>query len=151
MRVVRVSVVYLTRLRLRSRWMIPRFLFANIPILIQLRTAQGFQGGASIMEARGVFWTMSLWTDAEAMRAFKIGGAHGAVMPKNLDWSIESAGAGWDRDTLPNWAEAHAHLTAHGRATRVRKPTAEHHSLRDPPPKPLLRFRFPSVASVTAQ
>lgn len=135
-----MAVVYLTRLRLRSRWLIPRFLFANLPILAQLRTAAGYLGGDSILEQHAVFWTMSLWTDDTAMRAFKASGAHGAVMPKNIDWSIESSGAGWARDTLPSWAEAHAHLIAHGRATRVRHPTSEHASLRFAPPKPLLRF-----------
>ena len=146
-----MSVVYLTRLRLRSRWMIPRFFIANIPILLQLRKAEGFQGGGSIMEAHGVFWTMSLWTNTETMRAFKTCGAHGAVMPKNVDWSIESAGAGWDRDTLPTWAEAHTHLVAHGHATRVRNPTPAHRTLHYAPPKPLFRFHFPSVSRVTAQ
>ncbi|GAM97730.1 hypothetical protein U91I_01358 [alpha proteobacterium U9-1i] len=45
-----MKVVYTTRLRLRSRLMIPRFFFANIPITLQLIRAPGFLGGASIME-----------------------------------------------------------------------------------------------------
>ena len=137
-------VLYITRLRLRSRWLLPRFFFANIPITTQLMRAPGFLGGASIMEAHAVFWTMSLWESEAAMRAFKIGGAHGAIMPKNVDWSIESAGAGWSRDTLPSWEDAHAHLVANGRATPVRKPTPDHATRQYAPPRAVLRFRFPS-------
>lgn len=136
-------VVYLTRLRLRSRWLIPRFFFANIPITLQLMRAPGFLGGASIMESHAVFWTMSLWESEAAMRAFKTSGAHGRVMPKNVDWSIESAGAGWSRDTLPSWEEAHAHLVAHGHATPVRKPTADHATRNYAPPRAVVRFTFP--------
>lgn len=139
------SVLYLTRLRLRSRLMIPRFFFANIPITAQLMRAPGFLGGGSIMEQPAVFWTMSLWESEAAMRAFKTGGAHGRVMPKNVEWSIESAVAGWSRDTLPSWEEAHAHLVAHGRATPVRQPTPDHASLNYAPPRAVLRFTFPTA------
>ncbi|MGE0829587.1 MAG: hypothetical protein AB7O04_09570, partial [Hyphomonadaceae bacterium] len=82
----------------------------------------------------------------EAMRAFKIGGAHGAIMPKNLDWSVESAGAAWpdypQGARLPDWRTAHAHLLAHGYPTRVRNPSPNHASLNHSAPRPLLRFQF---------
>jgi hypothetical protein len=140
------TIVYTTRLRLRSRWLIPRFLWANIPIFAQLKRAVGYRGGRSILEAGAVFWTMSLWTDEAAMRAFKASGAHGAVMPKNIDWSIESSGAGWARDTLPTWEEAHAHMIAHGHVTRVRNPSPDHAAMNYAPPRPLLRFVLPAAS-----
>lgn len=133
-------VVYLTRLRLRSRWLIPRFLLANIPIMKQLARTPGFIDGRSILEFRAAFWTMSLWESADAMKAFRNAGAHGAVMPKNIDWSIESSGASWERDSLATWPEAHAHMTAHGYATRVRHPSPDHAGLTFPAPRPLLHF-----------
>jgi len=78
-------VVCLTRLR--SRWMIPRFLPASIPVMLQLprRLPDDEPPGAR----------------AEAMKAFHNAGAHGVAMASSIDGSIGLSGAAW----------AHARLT----------------------------------------
>ena len=72
---------------------------------------------------------MTLWSDVEAMRAYRRTGAHLAAMPKLLLWCDEAAVATLtDAEALPGPEEAARRLRAEGRVSKVRHPTEAHRS-----------------------
>jgi hypothetical protein len=79
------------------------------------------------MAPRRAFWTVTLWRDAEAMRAYRRAGTHLAAMPKLLDWCDEAAVATLaDVEALPEPEEAARRLAAEGRVSKVRHPSPAH-------------------------
>ncbi|MEA3040111.1 MAG: hypothetical protein QOE79_2624 [Sphingomonadales bacterium] len=79
------------------------------------------------MAPRRAFWTVTLWRDVEAMRAYRRSGAHLAAMPKLLGWCDEAAVATLsDVEALPEPEEAARRLAAEGRLSKVRYPSPAH-------------------------
>jgi heme-degrading monooxygenase HmoA len=129
-------MVSLTRLRLRSWWYLPQFLWMNERSVNQLRRAPGFLGARLLLDRGRVFWTMSLWQDEASMRAFRDTGPHRPAMAKLKDWCDQASVARLDgRTELPGWQEAHALMLAYGRPSRVRHPAPEHDTLTFPMPR----------------
>jgi Domain of unknown function (DUF3291) len=79
-----------------------------------------------LSDANFVFWTRTLWTDEQSMRAFMFAPAHRRVMPKLLQWCDEAAVAHWLQDSLepPSWQEVHRRLQQEGRTSKVDHPSA---------------------------
>ena len=74
-------VVTITRLPLRSHRRIPRITRATVGIVRQLSRSEGLVGYAlNAKLIRKTFWTMSAWTDPEALRAFARSEAHVRAM-----------------------------------------------------------------------
>ncbi|MSO73446.1 MAG: DUF3291 domain-containing protein [Rhodospirillaceae bacterium] len=90
--------VTITRIRLRRwRYEIPfnfRALFASL----QAKRADGCLA-STLRRHRGAYWTMTLWRDAAAARAFMLSGAHRAAMPKLRRWCDEAALGSWQQDS----------------------------------------------------
>jgi hypothetical protein len=81
------------------------------------------------MAPRRAFWTVTLWRDVEAMRAYRRAGAHLAAMPKLLGWCDEAAVATLENvDALPEPEEAARRLASEGRLSTVRHPSPAHAS-----------------------
>ena len=113
----------LTRLRLRSIFTLFAFAKAARESSSQMSAAPGFIDGAILAEGRLVFWTRSSWESEEAMKAFRTAGAHGAVMPKLLDWCDEACVAHWQGDVEKDWDALYARMAQTKRMSKVRKPT----------------------------
>jgi len=91
--------------------------------------SDGFLGGYVAMAPRRTFWTVTLWRDVEAMRAYRRAGPHLAAMPKLLGWCDEAAVATLaDVEALPEPEEAARRLVAEGRLSKVRHPSPAHAS-----------------------
>lgn len=94
------------------------------------RQAKGADGcfGVNLRRSGGAFWTVTLWRDAAAMRAFMLSGAHAKAMPKLARWCDEASVTHWEQDGRipPTWAEAEGHLAAAGRTSRVDFPSPAH-------------------------
>lgn len=80
------------------------------------------------MDTRWTFWTLTLWQDERAMKAFRGSHAHAKAMPRLAGWCDEAAYAHWvqDGDSVPSWLEAHEHLIREGRLSRVTHPSSDH-------------------------
>lgn len=130
-------VVSLTRLRLRSARFLAPFALATWRSSRQARRAPGFLGGAVLADRRLTFWTATMWTGEEPMRAFVRGGPHGGAMPRLLDWCDEASVARWRAGGagLPAWAEAARRMRSVGRPSRVRHPSPGHATLTFPDPR----------------
>lgn len=118
--------ISITRLRLRSIFTLAAFARETGAITDQLRAAPGFIDGAVLAEGRLVFWTRSVWENAEAMKAFRDSGAHRVSMPKLMTWCDEAAVVQWQGEPPRDWDEIYARLAADGRLSRVKHPTKAH-------------------------
>ncbi|MBP8274608.1 MAG: DUF3291 domain-containing protein [Acidobacteria bacterium] len=132
-----MSFISLTRLRIRSWRFLPMFFYYAVRTLSQAKKAPGNVSAIVLNDANRVFWTMSVWTDEQAMRAYMISGAHGKVMPKLMEWCDEAATAHWTQEsaTAPSWLEAHQKLITLGRRSKVRHPSAAQEAFAIPTPR----------------
>jgi hypothetical protein len=122
-----MAQVSITRLRLRSSWIVPLFVWHSLRSLKQARASDGCMD-ARINNFGGAFWTLTLWRDRAALRAFMFAGTHRKVMPKLASWCDEASLAHWDQEAemLPLWPEAAWRLGAEGRTSAVDHPSAAH-------------------------
>lgn len=86
-----MTFISVTRLRVRSLFYVPQFVWRTLQSLRQTERAPGFMGGKVLREARNTFWTITAWEDAAAMNAFRTSGAHRTAMPKLLNWCDEAS------------------------------------------------------------
>jgi len=124
-----------TRLRLRALRFLPAFAWHTRRTLAQVQAAPGFLGGALLPDRRWTFWTMTVWTRREDMRAYVASGAHRAAMTHLPVWCDEASVVHWDLETpvMPGWAEAEQRMRRDGRPSRVRHPSETHLSLQFAP------------------
>ncbi|HTR48329.1 MAG TPA: DUF3291 domain-containing protein [Verrucomicrobiae bacterium] len=130
--------VSVTRLRIRSIFFMPQFIWHAMRSQRQARRSAGFVAGRVMREANNAFWTLTAWEADAAMNAYRTQGAHRDAMPKLLDWCDEAALAHWTQESreLPSWQEAHERLVREGRPSKVRHPSPAHAAYQIPPPRP---------------
>jgi hypothetical protein len=123
-----VTLVSVTRFRLRSIRFAPFFLIHANRTMAQIRQADGFLAGAVQRDADLAFWTMTVWRDELAMRAFGASGAHRKAMPHLADWADEASVVHWIQPggDLPGWPEAVRRLREEGRSSPLRHPAPTH-------------------------
>ena len=124
-----MALIAVTRLRLRGvRYFFP-FLWHTTRSYFQCRAAEG-NVAAITRRHDDAYWTLTVWRDKAAMRAFMTGGAHREAMPKLQHWCDEAAVAQWDQDSavLPEWSEAEKRLRTEGRLSAVKHPSPAHAS-----------------------
>ncbi|HEY0324130.1 MAG TPA: antibiotic biosynthesis monooxygenase [Pyrinomonadaceae bacterium] len=121
-----MAFISATRLRVRSYFYLPQFIWYTFKSERQVKRAAGFLGGRLTRDKGNVFWTLTAWKDDAAMRAFRGSGAHMKAMPKLLDWCDEASIAHWEQPDaeLPGWTETHRRMVAEGRLSRVKHPSA---------------------------
>ena len=126
-----MAFVSVTRLRLRSLRFLPGFAVHAIASLRQCRRADGFIAGSLLPDRRSTFWTMTVWHDQAAMRAYMTDGSHRAAMPRLMRWCDEASIVHWTCDDAvpPDWVEADRRMRAEGRPSKVRRPSVAHESL----------------------
>ena len=120
--------VSITRLRLRSIRFLPAFALHTRRTISQVERAEGFFGGGLKPDRRWTFWTMTVWRDQAAMRAYIASGDHLRVMPKLMTWCDEASVVHWDQpgDTLPDWIEAVRRMRSEGRPSKLHHPSPRH-------------------------
>jgi heme-degrading monooxygenase HmoA len=130
-------LVSVTRLRVRLLRDLPAFLWQTFLAQRQLLRAPGFSGGKLLIDRRRTFWTLTVWQDERAMKAFRGSAAHAKVMPRLAEWCDEAAYAHWTSDgaSVSDWQEAYEHLVAEGRLSRVEHPSREHSARQFPAPR----------------
>ena len=131
-----MSLISVTRLRVRAWRFMPGFFIQALRSARQARRARGNRGTSLLAEAHRTFWTLTAWSDEASMREFMLDGVHGSGMRKLMTWCDEAAVAHWEQDgpELPSWTEAHRRLQAEGRRSKVSHPSAAHEAHRIPLP-----------------
>ena len=123
-----MTLLSITRLRIRRKRFLIGFLFHTFRSQRQLRRSNGFVAGYTATGPKFTFWTVTLWRDREGMAAFRRSGAHLKAMPKLLEWCDEAAVATLSRttDAPPEPSEAAQQLSQDGRISKVRNPSPAH-------------------------
>jgi hypothetical protein len=123
-----MQLVSVTRLRIRSPWFLPAFFFYTLRATRQARAAAGKQAVRLLPDAHLTFWTCTLWTDLDAMRAYVSSGAHRKAMKRLAHWCDEASVVHWEQDALefPGWDVAHRRMQQEGRPSRLDHPSAAH-------------------------
>jgi heme-degrading monooxygenase HmoA len=129
--------VSVTRLRVRRFIYLPQFLWRTQFAKGQATKAPGFLGGRLLVDSHRAYWTLTVWENEAAMKAYRGSGAHGKVMRKLVEWCDEAAYAHWESAdaTVPAWPEAYEHLVNSGKLSRVSHPSAAHEARQFPQPR----------------
>ena len=116
------SLVSVTRFRLRSVRFMPLFMVHANRTIAQIRKSDGFLAGAVQRDADQAFWTLTVWRDEQAMRAFGASGAHRKAMPHLAEWADEASVVHWTQSgaDLPDWPQAARRLLEDGRTSPLR-------------------------------
>jgi hypothetical protein len=133
-------VVSVTRLHVRRWWFLPRFLIHVRRSRRQAQGSTGFVDGALALEPPLGFWTFTVWTSEEAMRAFRNAAAHMRAMPRLLEWCDEASYVHWQQDdaSVPTPVAAFERLRDGGKLSKVNHASAAHaggKTTADTPPK----------------
>jgi quinol monooxygenase YgiN len=120
-----MPVASITRLRLRKARYIPAFILSAVRCLRQARRSEGCLAADVRREKQLVFWTRTMWRDADAMRDYISCGAHRDALPKIKEWCDEASVVQWEQagESLPGWTEALTQMRAAGRIFRVKYPS----------------------------
>jgi Antibiotic biosynthesis monooxygenase len=123
-----MPVVSITRLRLRAWRFLPSFFLYSFRSARQAERTPGFLGGWLGGSGGNAYWTITVWRDEAAMKAFRDRDTHKAAMPKLLNWCDEASVARVERPEpeLPDGDTVFQTLSRQGRTSKVRYPTAEH-------------------------
>jgi hypothetical protein len=129
--------VSVTRLKIRKLRFFPGFAWNAARSTLQGRRADGNLRTLTIKDRGLVFWTITVWKDAEAMRAFRNSGDHKKVMLRLSEWCDEAAYVHreQDGDSAPDLQTAYARLVSDGVVSRVRHPSSSHATRAFPTPK----------------
>jgi hypothetical protein len=132
-----MPVVSVTRLKLRSIWFLPQFLWMNNSINRQIVKAPGFVRGRLLVDKGFTFWTATAWNDEASMRGFRDSGAHRRAMPKLPEWCSEATSVHWNQDNnqLPDWNGAYDRILRNGRVIYVKSPSDRQKEKRFPAPR----------------
>ena len=128
--------VSVTRLRLRSIWYLPAFMFHALRSGRQSQTGDGNLGFETRAESGLVFWTKTVWTEEAAMKRFRNSGAHQKAMRYLASWCDEASYAHWlqANPEMPSWEVAHQHLLQDGKLSKLQHPSAQQLEQQTAPP-----------------
>jgi hypothetical protein len=132
-----VALISVTRLRIRSVWFLPGFIFYALWSENQAKNAPGNLDIELLRCAKRTFWIKTAWQDEAAMRTFMMAMPHRRAMGKLANWCDEASVVHWTQETadLPDWQEAHRRMATQGRRSKVRHPSEAHKDFRIPPPR----------------
>jgi hypothetical protein len=128
--------VSITRLRLRSIWYLPAFMFHALRSGQQSTTDSGNFGFDTRAESGLVFWTKTIWTEEAAMKRFRNSGAHQKTMRYLASWCDQASYVHWLQATreMPSWEVAHQRLLQDGKLSKLKHPSPQHLAQQTAPP-----------------
>ena len=123
-----MTIISVTRLRLRANRYLPQFMWFTTLSTWQAWRSPGNLKIRLLRDLRRTFWTLTVWQDQAAMRAFMSSGTHRRAMLKLPDWCDEASVVHWTQETtdLPDWQQAHRRMVDEGRLSKVHYPSPTH-------------------------
>jgi len=131
-----MNFVSVTRLRLRKLKFLPGFAWFAIGSSMQSRRAEGNLQTVTIKDRGLIFWTITIWRNQEAMRAFRNSGVHQKAMYRLSDWCDEATYVHWEQpdDTVPDLKSSYDRLVSEGVVSRVKHPSSANSTKAFPEP-----------------
>ena len=129
--------VSVKRLRVRRVIYLPQFLWYTQFAKSQASKAPGFFGGRLLVDAMRAYWTLTVWENEKAMKAYRSSGVHAGVMKRLPVWCDEAAYTHWESAdaAIPDWPEAYERLKSSGKLSRVEHPSPAHAARQFPQPR----------------
>ncbi|MDT5347863.1 MAG: hypothetical protein QOH91_1150 [Mycobacterium sp.] len=123
-----MSVVVVTRMKVRKWRNLPRFVRGSIATARQARRSPGFLGGRLRVEPGGAFWTLTVWECCGDMVAFRDSGIHAILVPRLAGWASEAVFGVWNSENAdtPGWQEASCRVAAHPNFAPLDAPARAH-------------------------
>jgi hypothetical protein len=131
-----MSVIVVTRLRLRDPALLDEFFTDAVAAIEQAQKSDGNLGVDALADANNAWWSVSAWQDRPSMRAFVDREPHLGI-EKHLDhFCDEATFADWEQASpgLPDWQTSWRHLIADGKAAELTHPSAANQTRDFPPP-----------------
>ena len=125
-----MPIVSVTRLHLRSMRFLPVFFWYTNKSARQAKKTAG-NLGVKLRKTHGLaFWTLTMWHDNAALKAFAPRSPHREAMQKLPHWCDEAAFADWEQANRdwPSWDIATEKLRITGRLASVLHPSEEQKS-----------------------
>lgn len=104
-------IASITKIRLKSVFKLPKFMFVSGPVFKQAKNAPGNKGVKSTSSGLQ-FFTLTLWEDERSIMDFMLSGAHREVMKVIRDYSEDYGSARWEVSEMPAWDDARAQLNS---------------------------------------
>jgi hypothetical protein len=120
--------VSITRLRVRSIFLMPLFTYHAMRTMTQAQKADGVIGVETRFEKNNVVWTKTVWSDEAHMKKYRGSGAHQIAMRILSEMCSEASVARWQQEgtELPTWEEAHHRMLNEGKLSKVKHPSPLH-------------------------
>jgi hypothetical protein len=104
-------IAALTKIRLKSIFKLPKFMFVSNPIFKQAKNAPGNKGVK--FTSKGLeFFTLTLWDDEKSMMDFMLAGNHKEAMKVIRNFSADYGSANWSVSEMPGLDEAFDQLNS---------------------------------------
>jgi heme-degrading monooxygenase HmoA len=131
-----MSIVVVTRLRLREGTLFDEFFAAAVAVDEQAKASPGNQGTDVLADVDSVFWTLTAWQDRPSMRTYVETEPHLSSMDHLDEWCDEATFVDWEQDSpdLPDWQTAHAQIVADGQVAELSHATEANATRAFPPP-----------------
>ena len=138
--------VSITRLRVRSIFLMPLFTLHAMRTSSQAQKAEGILGVETRFEKNNVVWTKTIWTEESAMKKYRGSGAHQIAMRILSEMCSEASVTRWQQESteLPTWEEAHRRLLAEGKLSKVKHPSPLQSSGKTAPETMQSGFKMPA-------
>lgn len=115
------ALVMASRLEVTSLRQVPGFLMASMALLLQARRSPGALGVSLKADLlKRTFWTVSAWTDRQAVHAYAAAEPHRSTMRRKRAVMKESTFVFWTAPAadLPiDWDDAHRRIAEERKAT----------------------------------
>lgn len=138
--------VSITRLRVRSIFLMPLFTIHAMRTSTQAQKAEGIVGVETRFEKNNVVWTKTVWTEESAMKKYRGSGAHQIAMRILSEMCSEASVTRWQQEgaELPTWEEAHRRLLVEGKQSKVKYPSPLQASGKTAPDTMQSGFKMPA-------
>jgi len=132
-----MSIVAVTRLRLRDHEESDDFLGLALALLEQAEHSHGIRGLDTLADAHDVWWSVSCWRDRASVDDYVHSNPHAEAMTRLEELCDEASFIDWIQagDDLPDWATAHRRLVDQGRSAMLSSQSASNESRAFPPPR----------------
>lgn len=142
--------VSITRLRVRSIFLMPLFTYHAMRTSMQVQKAEGVLGAETRFEKNNVVWTKTIWSDETAMKKYRGSGAHQIAMRILSEMCSEASVTRWQQEDaeLPTWEEAHRRILIEGKQSKVKHPSPLQSSGRTAPELMQSGFKMPTPPAI---
>jgi hypothetical protein len=131
-----MTVVVVTRLRLRDPALLDEFFTSAAAVLDQAMKSEGNLGADALAEARDAWWSVTAWDDRKHMRSFVDTEPHLSTEGLLDRLCDEASFVDWEQpgSELPDWQTSWRRLVADGYSADLSHPSANNKTRSFPAP-----------------